>query len=228
MKVVGACCGMMKLLRRWAPCRTWVSSGHRLAPLRQSWIARTVLPSCPRRLPGATSTGPRITCSSSGPRRVLGRGTCCVQFPAQDFRGTAGHPRSQEGEAAAQGPEGGQAGPELPEQVGAVRDPLEENPGDMKRARAEASGDCDAEDPGGTPRSRGSQPAGGGARWNPVFPSGSGQGAWHQSRRCTDSPPGPQAVSNHEGGQTEAGAYMVTGGFQRPLLRAFLHFCEFF
>ena len=40
-----------------------------------------------------------------------------------------GQPGSQEGEAAAQGPEGGPAGPELPEQVGTVRGPLEEGSG---------------------------------------------------------------------------------------------------
>eukprot|EP00069_Balaena_mysticetus_P011991 bmy_21494T0 len=150
--VVGACCGMMKLLQEMSSLQDMGEFWPWARVFEAERDCGTVLPSCPRRLPGATNTGLRITYSSSGPRR----------FPAQDFGGTAGHRRSQEGEAAAQGPEGGQAGLELPEQVGAVRDPLEEDPEGMKRARAEASGDCDAEDPGGTPGSRGSQPPGGG------------------------------------------------------------------
>lgn len=98
----------------------------------------------------------------------------CFFLSAQDRGGAAGHTGSQGGEAAAQGPEAGPAGPECPAQAGAARGPqvcgrrVGRVPGagcytdhhsssrkkslaGMKRARAEADGDSDAEDPGAPP-----------------------------------------------------------------------------
>ncbi|XP_036315305.1 suppressor of SWI4 1 homolog isoform X3 [Pipistrellus kuhlii] len=61
---------------------------------------------------------------------------------AQDRGGAAGHTGGQGGEAAAEGPEAGPAGPECP---------AKKSLAGMKRTRAEADGDSDAEDPGAPP-----------------------------------------------------------------------------
>uniref|UniRef100_A0A9L0S1W4 Peter pan homolog n=1 Tax=Equus caballus TaxID=9796 RepID=A0A9L0S1W4_HORSE len=71
---------------------------------------------------------------------------------AQDRGGATGHPGSQGGEAAAQGPAAGSAGPERPAQAGTARGPQKSLAG-IKRSRAD--GDSDAEDPGAPPEEEG-------------------------------------------------------------------------
>ena len=104
-------------------------------------------------MPGAAGAGPAIACTSPG--GCQGGERAVLRFHTPDFDGIPGWPGSQKGDAAAQGPEGGPAGPELPEQVETVRGPLQEGPGIQRRPVKTVM------PPGGKPGSRGSQPAGG-------------------------------------------------------------------
>ena len=122
--------GMTKRLQQTFP-RQELTVGHRWAlalfwALGQSWFVSTVT-QAPRGVARCCCDWAcdNLHLTQEGVRE--GNVLSCGFTPKTD--GIPGQPGSQEGEAAAQGPEGGPAGPELPEQVGTVRGLLEEGSG---------------------------------------------------------------------------------------------------